>query len=241
MAGHWKSVVLRWWSVLSVCVMHTGHAFGDWGMYNSLNVLFFFQVQTNLGDVQLHPVLHGVQTPLWGIAADAEATVHAETQTAQQQTPVPVSGQAAATHQTPASNVPTSVPIQVSIAPALAQAPVYATGPTFEPSLDSSSVMGKPHHSVPGLVLGPIPFTLPVPGKSAAPASAPASAPVAVSGSAPALQPAGIQTAVSLPECASLATTQQNLDTTFASSTFQQESGAEVWMKQTFAHFWVWY
>ncbi|XP_034441354.1 serine/threonine-protein kinase WNK2-like isoform X7 [Hippoglossus hippoglossus] len=184
------------------------------------------QVQTNLGDVQLrapvHPVLHGVQTPLWGIAADAEATVHAETQTAQQQTPVPVSGQAAAIPQTPAS-----VPIQVSIAPASAQAPVYAPGPTFEPSLDSSSVMGKPHHSVPGLVLGPIPFTLPVPGKSAAPASAPASAPVAASGSAPVLQPAGIQTAVSLPECASLATTQQNLETTFASSTLQQEASAE--------------
>ncbi|XP_034441361.1 serine/threonine-protein kinase WNK2-like [Hippoglossus hippoglossus] len=76
-------------------------------------------------------------------------------------------------------------------------------------------------------VLAPIPFTLPVPGKSAAPASAPASAPVAASGSAPVLQPAGIQTAVSLPECASLATTQQNLETTFASSTLQQEASAE--------------
>ncbi|XP_060925191.1 serine/threonine-protein kinase WNK2 [Limanda limanda] len=81
--------------------------------------------------------------------------------------------------------------------------------------------------SVRGLVLAPIPFTLPVTGKSAAAASAPASAPVAVSGSAPVLQPAGIQTAVSLPECASLATTQQNLETTFASRIPQQESSAE--------------
>ncbi|CAB1432098.1 unnamed protein product [Pleuronectes platessa] len=187
------------------------------------------QVQTNLGDVQprapVQPVLHGVQNPLWGIAADTETTVHAETQTAQQQTTV--SAQAAAIPQTPASNVQTSAPIQVSIAPASAQAPVYTPGPTFEPSRDSSSVMGKPHHSVRGLVLAPIPFTLPVPGKSAAPASAPASAPVAASGSAPVLQAAGIQTAVSLPECASLATTQQNLETTFASRILQQESTAE--------------
>nr|XP_019957048.1 PREDICTED: serine/threonine-protein kinase WNK2-like isoform X2 [Paralichthys olivaceus] len=204
--------------------------------------------RTNLGDVQLrapvHPVLHGVQTPLWGSAADAEATLHAETRTlaqtqplvpAQQQTPVPVSAQAAPIPQTPASKVPTSFPIQVSIAvpvPVSALAPVSASGPTFEPKLtstgsDSSSVMGKPHHSVPGLVLAPVPFNLPVPGRAADPASAPASAPVAASGSAPVLQPAGIQTAVSLPECASLATTQQNLETTFASSTLQQEFSAE--------------
>ncbi|XP_069392974.1 serine/threonine-protein kinase WNK2 isoform X2 [Paralichthys olivaceus] len=204
--------------------------------------------RTNLGDVQLrapvHPVLHGVQTPLWGSAADAEATLHAETRTlaqtqplvpAQQQTPVPVSAQAAPIPQTPASKVPTSFPIQVSIAvpvPVSALAPVSASGPTFEPKLtstgsDSSSVMGKPHHSVPGLVLAPVPFNLPVPGRAADPASAPASAPVAASGSAPVLQPAGIQTAVSLPESASLATTQQNLETTFASSTLQQEFSAE--------------
>eukprot|EP00064_Thunnus_orientalis_P002560 superscaffoldBa00000193_g2567 len=41
------------------------------------------------------------------------------------------------------------------------------------------------------------------------------------------VQPAGIQTAVSMPECASLATTQQNLETTSASSTLQKESCVE--------------
>ncbi|XP_023269926.1 serine/threonine-protein kinase WNK2-like [Seriola lalandi dorsalis] len=150
---------------------------------------------------------------------------------AQSQPPVPVSAQAAAMPQT---QTPASTPMQVPIAvpaPASApvKAPVSASGPAFEPpkvsstSSDTSSVIGKPQHT--GLVSAPIPVTLPAPVQSAAPAPAPA--PVAASVLAPVLQPTGIQTAVSLPECASLATTQQNLEMTSASSTFQQEPSVE--------------
>lgn len=152
---------------------------------------------------------------------------------AQNQPPVPVSAQAAA---------PASVPIQIptavqGLASAPVQAPVSAPGPTFErpkgssASSDTSSAIGKPKLSVPGLA----PVTLPAPVQSAAPAHAPA--PVAASVPAPVLQPAGIQTAPSVSECASLATAQQNLESTSASSTLQQESCVEVGMKPKFVHF----
>ncbi|GLD64517.1 serine/threonine-protein kinase WNK2-like protein [Lates japonicus] len=152
---------------------------------------------------------------------------------AQTQPPVPVSAQAAAMPQTPVSTLvkaPTSVLVQVP-ASASVKAPVAVSGPVFEPpkvsstSSDTSSVIGKPQLTVPGLVSAPIPVTLPAPVQSAASAPAPPS--VAASVPAPVLQPAGIQTAVSLPECASLATTQQNLETTSASSTLQQEPCVE--------------
>ncbi|XP_040890070.1 serine/threonine-protein kinase WNK2 [Toxotes jaculatrix] len=207
------------------------------------------QVQTiapqgNLGDVQLlapvHPVLPAVQTPLWGSRVEAETTAAAPAQTpalvpAQNQPPVPVSAQAAAMPQTPAQAL-TSVPIQVPItvpAPGPVKAPVCASGSTFEPasstSSDTSSVIGKPKHSIPGLVSAPVPITLPAPVHPAAPAPppAPVAASVPAPVPAPVPQPAGIQTAVSLPESASLATTQQNLETTSASSTLQQEPRVE--------------
>ncbi|XP_044203777.1 serine/threonine-protein kinase WNK2 isoform X4 [Thunnus albacares] len=215
------------------------------------------QVQTiapqgNLGDVKLlaavHPVLPAVQIPLWGSGVNAEttapgtvahtvlasapvsvsATAQVETQApvqtpalvpAQKQTPGLVSAQAAAMPQT---TVPTSAPVQ---------APVSASGSSFEPpkvsstNSDASSVIGKPQLSVPGLVSAPISVKLPAQAQVAGPALA--SAPVAASAPAPVLQPAGIQTAVSMPECASLATTQQNLETTSASSTLQKESCVE--------------
>ncbi|XP_067443366.1 serine/threonine-protein kinase WNK2 isoform X2 [Thunnus thynnus] len=215
------------------------------------------QVQTiapqgNLGDVKLlaavHPVLPAVQIPLWGSGVNAEttapgtvahtvlasapvsvsATAQVETQApvqtpalvpAQKQTPGLVSAQAAAMPQT---TVPTSAPVQ---------APVSASGSAFEPpkvsstNSDASSVIGKPQLSVPGLVSAPISVKLPAQAQVAGPALA--SAPVAASAPAPVLQPAGIQTAVSMPECASLATTQQNLETTSASSTLQKESCVE--------------
>ncbi|KAM7422638.1 hypothetical protein PAMA_010603 [Pampus argenteus] len=201
------------------------------------------QVQTiapqgNLGDVQrlaaVHPVLPAVQIPLWGSGVNAEttapvtvahtvlpsapvsvsATVQVEAQApaqtpalvpAQKQAPGLVSAQAAAIPQTPASTlvtVPTSAPVQ---------APVSASGSTFEPPKVSSTK--------------PISVMDPAQGQAADPALV--SAPVAASVSAPVLQPAGIQTAVSVPECASMVTTQQNLEMTSASSTLQQESCIE--------------
>ncbi|XP_070816055.1 serine/threonine-protein kinase WNK2 [Chaetodon trifascialis] len=178
------------------------------------------------------------------VSATAQVETQAPTQTpalvpAQNQPPVPVSAQAAAVPQSPASTLvkaPTSVPIQVPTAvPALAsvpvQAPVSASGPTFEPqnssltSSETSSAIGKPKLSAASLASAPIPVTLPASAQSAAPAHAPP--PVAASVPAPALQPAGTQTAVSVSECASLATTQQNLESTSASSTLQQEPCVE--------------
>ncbi|XP_039653803.1 serine/threonine-protein kinase WNK2 isoform X7 [Perca fluviatilis] len=198
--------------------------------------------QDNLGDVhllaQVHPVLPAVQTPLWGSGLDAEtsaagrdlnvaptvqapasisATVQFETQApAQNQPPLSVSAQAGVMPQTPAStfvNAPTSVPIQIptavhTTASAPVQTPVSATGLTFESPKGSST---SSETSVPGLGSALIPVTLP------------ATAPVA----APVLQPAGIQTVVSVSECASLATAQQNFESTSASSTLQQEHCVE--------------
>ncbi|XP_034726183.1 serine/threonine-protein kinase WNK2 isoform X9 [Etheostoma cragini] len=196
--------------------------------------------QDNLGDVQLlaHPVLPAVQTPLWGSGVDAEtsavgqdlnvaptvqapasisATAQFENQApAQYQTPLSVSAQAGVMPQTPAStfvNAPTSVPIQVSTAvhttaSAPVQTPVSASGLTFESPKGSSTSSDT---SVPGLGSALIPVMLP--------ATTPVTAPV--------LQPAGIQTVVSVSEGASLATTQQNFESTSASSTLQQEPCVE--------------
>ncbi|XP_078104714.1 serine/threonine-protein kinase WNK2 [Sander vitreus] len=194
--------------------------------------------QDNLGDVhllaQVHPVLPAVQTPLWGSGLDAEtsaagrdlnvaptvqapasisATAQFETQN---QPPLSVSAQAGVMPQTPAStfvNAPTSVPIQVptavhTTASAPVQTPVSASGLTFESAKGSST---SSETSVPGLGSALIPVTLP------------ATAPVA----APVLQPAGIQTVVSVSECPSMATTQQNFESTSASSTLQQEPCVE--------------
>lgn len=160
---------------------------------------------------------------------------------AQNQPPVPVSAQAAAMFQTPASTVPkTSVPVQAPTAvqpPASApvQAPVSGSGSILEPTIvssvisDTPSAVGKPQLLVPGLVSGLVPVSLAAPLQPAVPASPPP--PVA----APALQTVGIQT-VPVPECASLATTQQNLERTCASSTTQQEPCVEVGELQGFSH-----
>nr|XP_033482336.1 serine/threonine-protein kinase WNK2 isoform X10 [Epinephelus lanceolatus] len=200
--------------------------------------------QGNLGDFPLlapaHPVL---PTPLWGSGVDAETSAVSRDLTVAPavpaSVPAPVSDPASisataqaetqASAQTPAStsvSAPTSAPIQVptgvqAISSVPVQAPVSASGLAFESpkgsstSSDTSSAAGKPKLSVPGLGSAPIPVTLPAP------------APVAASVPAPVLQPAGIQTAVSVSECASLATTQQNLESTSASSTLQQEPCGE--------------
>ncbi|XP_036956012.1 serine/threonine-protein kinase WNK2 isoform X6 [Acanthopagrus latus] len=168
------------------------------------------------------------------VSATAQVETQAPAQTpalvpAQQQSLAPVSAHAAAMPDTPAS-----VPMQVQTAgqaPAPVQAPVSASGHIFEPPKsssavsDTSSAVGEPKLSVPGLASAPVPVTLPASVQSAAPAHAPA--PVAASAPAPALQPAGIQSAVSVSECASLATTQQNIESTSASSTLQQEPCVE--------------
>ncbi|XP_028262745.1 serine/threonine-protein kinase WNK2 isoform X2 [Parambassis ranga] len=149
---------------------------------------------------------------------------------AQNQPPVPVSAQAAAMLQTPASTfpkTPTSVPVHAPTAvqhPASApvQAPVSGSGPILELTIvssvnsDTPSAVGKPQLSVPGLVSGPVPVSLAAPLQPAVPAPPP-----------PALQTVGIQTTVPVPECASLATTQQNLERTCPSSTAQQEPCVE--------------
>ncbi|XP_022055863.2 serine/threonine-protein kinase WNK2 isoform X2 [Acanthochromis polyacanthus] len=209
-----------------------------------------------LGDVQLlsvaHPVSPAVHTPLWGSGADTETTatgleltipapvsvsgaVQAEAQApaqppalvrARNQPPVPAQTAASTLLKAPAP-IPVQVPTAVQ-APAstTVQALMSGSGPTLEQmnvssvSSDKPSAMGKPQLSVPGLVSGPVPVTLPAPVQSAAPVSAPATV------AAPVLQPAGIQT-VSVPESANLATTQQNLETTPASSTLQQEPCVE--------------
>ncbi|XP_029005433.1 serine/threonine-protein kinase WNK2 isoform X3 [Betta splendens] len=151
---------------------------------------------------------------------------------------LPVSAQAASMPQVPAStlvkastSVPTQVPIAVpASASVLDQASVSASSPTVElPTASSvssitSSVAGKPQFSVPGLVSAPAAVTVPASLQAAAP-SAPA--PAAASIPAPVLQPAGIQSTASVPECASLASTQHNLDTTSASGTLQPEPCAE--------------
>ncbi|TDH14054.1 hypothetical protein EPR50_G00039180 [Perca flavescens] len=198
--------------------------------------------QDNLGDVhllaQVHPVLPAVQTPHWGSGLDAEtsaagrdlnvaptvqapasisATAQFETQApAQNQPLISVSAQAGVMPQTPAStfvNAPTSVPIQVptavhTTASAPVQTPVSASGLTFESPKGSST---SSETSVPGV------------GSALNPVMRPATAPVA----APVLQPAGIQTVVSVSECASLATAQQNFESTSASNTLQQEHCVE--------------
>lgn len=183
---------------------------------------YFFQVQTiapqgNLGEVQLlasiHPVVPAVQTSLWRSGADAETT-------------------SARLDLSVAATVPASVP---------SQPPVSASSPTFElpkascTSSDTFSVTGKPQFSVPDLVSAPASVTLPTSVQAADPSLAPV--PVAASIPAAALQPAGIQTTVPVPEHASLAITQQNLETTSVSSTLQQEPRVEVGIKPNVAPF----
>ncbi|XP_024916133.1 serine/threonine-protein kinase WNK2 isoform X4 [Cynoglossus semilaevis] len=178
--------------------------------------------QGTLGDVQVQPVPHGLQSPPWG-DRDAAAANLDVTAPPSGPAPVPSTLQMDSQTQTPVS------------APASAAGTVaVSAGPTSEPSTltrpgpDAPSAADRPQPSA-GLVFASVPVTLPVKSAALASAPAPATAAAAVADavSASVLHPAGIHTAVSLPECASLGTTQQNLETTFASSTFQQEPGAE--------------
>uniref|UniRef100_A0A3P9JS05 non-specific serine/threonine protein kinase n=1 Tax=Oryzias latipes TaxID=8090 RepID=A0A3P9JS05_ORYLA len=132
---------------------------------------------------------------------------------AQNQALSPVSAQAATCSQTP-----TSTAVQAS---ATAQARVSEPSLTIELTMvsstnsDAPSTSGKPQIPAPPAV--PTPATHPVSVQSAAPVTASV---------APKPQPAGIQTAMSAPQSASLANTQQNTEPA-ASTTFQQDSCVE--------------
>lgn len=212
--------------------------------------------QGNLGEVtllaQAHPAVPAIQNGHWGLGVDAEAsTTFDSNQIAaptQSPTLVPVQNQPQVSLSAPAlpdtpvptlNMAPVSVPVEVPIpgqdlARAPVQAPVSAAGLSLVPPKGSEiapSAICEPKLSAPGLASVSIPVTLPVPAQPAAPA--PASVP------APVLQPAGFQTALSVAESASLATTQQNLDSKFASSTLQTEPSVEVGTTPKFARFQV--
>lgn len=191
---------------------------------------FLFQSQATvpqgtLGDVQVQPVPHGLQSPPWGDRDAAAANLDV---TAPPSGPAPVPSTLQMDSQTQ-TQTPVSAPASAAGTVAVSAGPTSEPSTLTRPGPDAPSAADRPQPSA-GLVFASVPVTLPV--KSAALASAPAQAsapaPVADAVSASVLHPAGIHTAVSLPECASLGTTQQNLETTFASSTFQQEPGAEV-------------
>ncbi|XP_010770226.1 serine/threonine-protein kinase WNK2 isoform X2 [Notothenia coriiceps] len=178
----------------------------------------------------IHPGLPAVQTPLWESGVDAEMSTAVQDLTSaptvstaasilgpalvetqsQTQTPALVAAQ---TQQLSASdraevmpqtldptfvNDPLSVPIQVPTA-------VQTIAPVQAPIAASDLPFESPKNL----------------SKSLAPAPVAASVPAAV------LQPAGIQTAGSVSESASVATTQQNFESTSASGTLQQESCLE--------------
>lgn len=209
-----------------------------------LNESFFFQVnvtapQVKFGEIPLlapvQPVLPTLPTGPWGSGLDVEtnasgvgllapstdvapvrstvsvsAAVQFESSTptqspvpAQIQTSVPVSAQAAAIPDPPSS---TLIKAQTSapVAPTLGH--THAKAP-FETSKISSTTSDAPSKI------------------SEAKSAQSAAASVPVSG----LQPAGIQT--KLPECASLTANQQNLESTTASISLQQEPCAEVGTK----------
>ncbi|XP_075893062.1 serine/threonine-protein kinase WNK2 isoform X5 [Nelusetta ayraudi] len=203
---------------------------------------------------QAHPAVPAAQNGHWAMGVDAEAgavfnptqiaasisvpgTFKVESQApAQSPIVVPVQNQqqvsasAAAAALSSLSMAPVPVPVEFPIAGqdltrAPIRAPVSATGHALAPpmgsltSSDLPSAICKPKLPAPGLASVPVPVTLPAPAHPATPysASVPASG----------LQPTGIQTALSAAESASLATTQQNLDSKFASSTVQHEPSIE--------------
>lgn len=209
----------------------------------------------NLRDVLLlekfPSVLPAGQPPLWGETTSAgqdfsvastapvpasasvsvSATVQFETKvSAQTPPPAPVSAQAATALPTPASTL-VKAPISVSthVSPALqsmssaqVQAPLSTSAFTAEltavSSINSGTLfaMDTFQISTHGLIPDPVSVPLPAPIQPAAPVVASV------------LEPAGIQTTSSVPECASLTTTQQNIETASISGSLQQEPCMEV-------------
>ncbi|XP_036007361.1 serine/threonine-protein kinase WNK2 isoform X3 [Fundulus heteroclitus] len=185
-----------------------------------------------LGDVQIletsPSALPTGQTAVWGSRIDTDtsaaspvpATTSISVSAAAQfeakapvrsQAPGPGSAQAAAAPQTPTQALKAT---QTTASEQL-QAPVSASCFTVELTMVSSVSSGAPQNSTQGLVADPAHVTLSAPAQAAAPA--PASV----------LQPAGIHTTVPVSECASLATAQQNIETSSVPGGFQQETCVE--------------
>ncbi|KAM4582874.1 serine/threonine-protein kinase WNK2 isoform 14-T14 [Fundulus diaphanus] len=185
-----------------------------------------------LGDVQLletpPSALPTGQTAVWGSRMDTDtsaaspvpATTSISVSAAAQfeakapvrtQAPGPGSAQAAAAPQTPTQ----ALKAPQTMASEQLQAPISASSFTVELTMVSSVSSGAPQNSTQGLVADPAHVTLSAPAQAAAPA--PASV----------LQPAGIHTTVPVSECASLATAQQNIETSSVPGGFQQETCVE--------------
>lgn len=206
-----------------------------------LNEYFLFQVkvpapQSNFGDIPLlapvQPVLPTLPAGPWGRGLDAETNASGVGLLAPPAdgAPVrsPVSVSATVIFE---SSAPTQTPVPAQIqtpVPVSAQAAVIPEAPSLTLVKVQTSIPVAP---TPGHTFAKAPLetskmssatsdTSPTVGECAHPAAAPVPAPV--------LQP-GIQTTV--PECASLITTQQNLESTSVSTNLQQETSAEVGIK----------
>ncbi|KAL3058662.1 hypothetical protein OYC64_010754 [Pagothenia borchgrevinki] len=183
------------------------------------------------GNVALiHPGLPAVQTPLWESGVDAEMSTAVQDLTSAPtvSTAASILGPALvetqSQTQTPAlvaaQNQQLSVSDQAEVMPQTMD-PTFVNDPLSVPIQVPTAVQTIAPVQAP-ISASDLPFESPKDlSKSLAPAPVAASVPAAV------LQPAGIQTAGSVSESASVATTQQNFESTSASGTLQQESCLE--------------
>lgn len=186
------------------------------------------------GNVALiHPGLPAVQTRLWESGVDAEMSTAVQDLTSAPtvSTAASILGPALvetqSQTQTPAlvaaQNQPLSASYQAEVMPQ-AMDPTFVNDPLSVPIQVPTAVQTIAPVQAP-ISASDLPFESPKDlSKSLAQAPVAASVPAAV------LQPAGIQTAGSVSESASVATIQQNFESTSASGTLQQESCLEVCM-----------
>ncbi|XP_033994982.1 serine/threonine-protein kinase WNK2 isoform X4 [Trematomus bernacchii] len=193
-----------------------------------------YQSQTMIppqGNVALiHPGLPAVRTPLWESGVDAEMSTAVQDLTSAPtvSTAASILGPALvetqSQTQTPAlvaaQNQQLSVSVSAEVMPQTMD-PTFVNDPLSVPIQVPTAVQTIAPVQAP-ISASDLPFESPKDlSKSLAPAPVAASVPAAV------LQPAGIQTAGSVSESASVATTQQNFESTSASGTLQQESCLE--------------
>ncbi|XP_033939631.1 serine/threonine-protein kinase WNK2 isoform X4 [Pseudochaenichthys georgianus] len=183
------------------------------------------------GNVALiHPGLPAVQTRLWESGVDAEMSTAVQDLTSAPtvSTAASILGPALvetqSQTQTPAlvaaPNQPLSASYQAEVMPQTMD-PTFVNDPLSVPIQVPTAVQTIAPVQAP-ISASDLPFESPKDlSKSLAQAPVAASVPAAV------LQPAGIQTAGSVSESASVATTQQNFESTSASGTLQQESCLE--------------
>ncbi|XP_034075182.1 serine/threonine-protein kinase WNK2 isoform X4 [Gymnodraco acuticeps] len=183
------------------------------------------------GNVALiHPGLPAVQTRLWESGVDAEMSTAVQDLTSAPtvSTAASILGPALvetqSQTQTPAlvaaQNQQLSASDQAEVMPQTMD-PTFVNDPLSVPIQVPTAVQTIAPVQAP-ISASDLPFESPKDlSKSLAPAPVAASVPAAV------LQPAGIQTAGSVSESASVATTQQNFESTSASGTLQQESCLE--------------